>query len=143
MKPDVMQYPVICLSQGWIQSEISEQSLTRCGIKAFKNGWYKKMIIIDSDGVEYVVKDVYQVGYDGPFWGFRFLKQRQIKVDLEIEMSKKLDIDTFQNMIYDYIKKKASFWSSGGSITEIKRQIKESKTFRDIIDLPIFRDDIF
>ncbi len=42
MKPDVMQYPVICLSQGWILSEPREQSLTICGIKAFKNGWYKK-----------------------------------------------------------------------------------------------------
>ncbi|HOK39376.1 MAG TPA: hypothetical protein PLC87_12000 [Bacteroidales bacterium] len=67
------------------------------------------MIIVDSDGIEYVVKDAVQIGFDGPFWGFRFLRQRQIKVDLEIEMIKKLDIDTFQDMIYDYIRRKPYF----------------------------------
>jgi hypothetical protein len=112
------------------------ESLTTCGTGAFKNNFYKNMVIIDSLLTRYVIESAVKTGYAGRFWGLSLLYTRLIKVKLIFNQEPySILLDDVKRIMCRSIDNH-SFWLSSGCPEELKKAILSSSTFDELIKLP-------
>lgn len=134
MEADIA-FPVLNFSYGEKHIEVVENSdnLETCSSVAMKKGYFEKLLIVDSKGKLFSVKDVKKRSYAGPFWGFSLLYNRKLKVKLDLAEPVQLTLDDFKDRVCNVIDSDANFWSANADPKDIKADIRKAKTFKEVI----------
>lgn len=64
-----LRFPVMCFNDNVFISKPSEEVLTASPTSAVLGGWFKKMLIVDSDGQAHFVRDAKKLERVRPLWG--------------------------------------------------------------------------
>lgn len=96
--------------------------------------YYQNMLIIDSTGASFRVKGLSDPRPFGPWLGFRFLKPRRMRVELDIESEGELSLDAVKAIVFDTMRKRRDFWESGyGDLGAAKAAVQGSRSMEDLL----------
>jgi len=130
-----LKFPILCFNQNLVLIEENESDLSSCGAGALKNGWFEKMIIIDSEMKYVSVAYAKKLCGIGPFWGYRIFRTQRIKIELFIkEEPKKVQVNCVKGKVFQSFKKWHG-WSSRDDFDELNRRMQEAQSFQEIIQI--------
>lgn len=106
-----------------------ERDLTSCSKIALKNGFYKNLVIIDSNGIKYISVDAFSS--DSKLWNL--LKETvHIKI-VFADYVEQLDIADIRKLILTAMQNNRDFWEAGGNYSELEAIVSTGKTAKAII----------
>ena len=114
MRSGQLVFPVLSVNRhGDLTVSADLNSLQTANRLSLSRNYYQDMHIIDSTGASFRVKGVRGPHPVGPWLGFRFLKPRRMRVELDIESEGELSLDAVKAIVFDTMKKSRDFWESG------------------------------
>ncbi len=132
---DRIIFPVLTFSRpNVIEVAKDADRLTRCNRLGFKNGYYNNLDIIDSNGNSFGVSRAHKVGTVGLFWGYNIFLEQNLRVELEFKQHvEQVTLEAFKDRVLSIFEKDKYFWESGENIDDLKRMVRGSKTYRELI----------
>jgi hypothetical protein len=130
-----IQYPIITISsKNHIEFFKSDKELKKCNKRALKNGYYNKLILIDSSSKKYRIQSATEEGTIGILWGFNLLRGQQLKVKLIFDKKiKNIELDEFQNLLIKKINRNIDIWDSDGNLKKRIKFIKSTNSIKEIL----------
>ena len=128
-----MMFPIVCLKEKdkYIYGFCDEKKFKVADKKLVESGVFNSVNIIDSNGEEFSIKSVKNLGWAGPFLGFNPMRKgRQIKIDFELISRGNYTLGEFKKIILLKLKNSPSNYKE-----EIIGIIENSYSFKNIIDL--------
>ena len=134
IKPNAIEYPVMCFGDDLAEVLLNEEELTICGRSDLgKKGWFDGLQLVDSAGRRYRVVKAKKLHAIGPFWGFRLFLSQRIKVDLGLEL---IDDPTPLEAVKQLLWRASAEWrgwESAGVDDELRDAAKRASTVADLI----------
>jgi len=118
-------FPIIISSQGAL-GYFEDESALKCSATAFANGYYHKMIIIDSNCNKYIVTQV-KLFDDKKLSLIDMLLNRIVKVSISTELICKMSLSEVKNLIYTVDKRDIT--------AEMRLQIMKSTTIESVVKI--------
>lgn len=129
-------FPALVFCRGHLSFAPDPDFLTRSHKIALRKGLFRDSFIIDSGGMKYLVKDVREREGIPPFWGWRLLSVREIRVDLTFDDGRQLNPEELKQLVCQAIDKANDFWDSRVEGVEgIKRRVQAANGFDEIIEV--------
>jgi len=111
------------------------KSLTTLSHKAWEQGGYDGLKIVDSAGLGYLVKKASKTGYPGFLLGYSLLKQRGVRVDLVYESDPHpVSLEELRQTVITSIHSAREFWMAA-DIKQLLKAIKAATSHQGIIEL--------
>jgi hypothetical protein len=128
---NVIEYPVLCLSQGIFDLARNEEELTICTRSALKTDYFKKMLIVDSRGIGRRVTGATKLRGVGVLWGYNFLLQQRIRVKLECSDEPfQVEVGELRARVLKALKQ---WWTGLPNFPEVLRRVKDAESVREVI----------
>jgi L-fucose isomerase-like protein len=126
-KPD---YPVV------MKVILSEDSLGRCNKRALKKRVFDSGAIYDSKGQKFKINGIDGWSCPSPLWKWpkEWFESELIKANLLLSKEKDLTLTDFAKSICGFIDQEADLWKSGIGVSRIKKEVNDSKSFKEIIE---------
>lgn len=141
MQISELQFPVLTVANGMIQSAKDMDELTACSPGGLKSGAFRGMKIIDSNGKAVKVVDARKAGYRGPFFGFRLFLPRRLRADLSLgPMLGVVSLEELKAELKAQFRKDRS-WEACGSLQELDEVVTRSNSREELINLGIWKPD--
>jgi len=135
MSKEILTFPLLCFSQGTASIIANESELTNCNTGALKNGYFKNMLLIRSDGVALRVKDVATVGGRGLFFGYRLIGYRRIRVKLSFDREQSIfSCEEVRHKVFEAFRKWHG-WSARGDVDELREKASRVQTIRELMEV--------
>ena len=130
-----IQFPVITFSYPNVITFNTDMiHLTSCSKQALKNGYYKNLKIVDSNGNLFVVNNATKIKNIGPFWGYNIFLGQRIQVELEFNNDIKiLTLNELKRMVSGTFKKGRDFWDSGGNYFQLQKIVYSAESIPSLI----------
>lgn len=140
MTIDELTFPVLTIQSGIMSVELTGTELTTCSPRALRTGFYKNLTIIDSTGIRVRGKSASKIGYAGPFWGFSLLKERGLRVEIELSpQTHTVTLSEAKEEIMKGFRKDRLSWEACGSLEELDEMVKKSNSFKELFELRFWR----
>ncbi len=110
-------------------------SLETCGRSALRRGFFSGMALVDSNGQTYAVREVSEAGTAGPFSGLRLLKSRRIRLSLELELGRKMDLPEVVALVTQAIERFPRQWEAVESTTDTTGRVRRQLSIREVVEL--------
>lgn len=95
-----------------------------------ESGVFNGILIIDSSGMQYELKNVREAGWANPFWGISlFRKGRQIIVDFDLIYVSQMSLEDVKSFVLKRLQK-----DRDDLINEVYEDIKAAKSIEQIIN---------
>lgn len=136
MNIDEISFPAMSfVKAGYILFMRDQHDLIICNGRGFKNGFYKNLKIIDSEGKKFDILNAEKTGTFGGFMGYTILLERLFKVKLIFKGEYvKIGLEEFKDKMLNILKKDELYWTTGGDLPEFISFIKKSTSFHEIIN---------
>lgn len=85
-----LKFPIISFNGNDIYIARHSDEITICSKVALKNGFYRNLRIVDSEGYEVKVIDAYKIGTVGLFYGYNIFLNQKLKVELIFSNEKRI-----------------------------------------------------
>lgn len=125
-------FPAIGISQ-W--SEVfgirNERDIVLCTRRGVRKGYYKNLVILDSQCRSFTVRNATIIGY-APLRYSLSVFDIGVKVELEMTKPEILSLDKYKELILSEMKKQRDFWESGGSLEIFSNPIRKATTAGEI-----------
>lgn len=129
---DAIEFPVICIKDGFIEISQNEDNLTITTKSALKNNYFINMLIVDSKNKRYKIKAVEKLHSVGPFWGYNIFLNQKIKIEILFEdYIQNISLEELKNLIFKAFRKWDG-WESGGNLKEIMKEVQEANSFTEV-----------
>lgn len=131
----MLKYPIIWFSQDLVDIGQSEDNITICTKAALHSDFFKRLLLVDSEGNALKVCNAKKICGVGPFWGYNIFLNQRIKVELitegepffvSVDEVKKYIFKSFQNW---------HGWASRGDFDELKESVAKAQTITELIQL--------
>jgi hypothetical protein len=135
-----LEYPVIFNKGSMIEPYPDEDYLTKSTRTALRKGLYTNSKIIDAKGREYKILSAEKIGRaKGPLLGLDnlLLTFLVFPIRLKLNFSNKvtqLSLEEFKEKIIKAYNSDKYFWDSGGNLKKYIQIVKDSKTYKEIIE---------
>jgi len=131
----IVRFPVITFSNDRLMYfGRKRDDIEICSKTALKNGFYKGLRVIDSDGIEYKIKAAGKVGTVGPLWGYNIFLNQKLQVELYLgKAGNVVSLDSLKMQILKIMKSDKTFWDSDGMIEEKINFINNATSHFEII----------
>lgn len=106
-------FPAIDIAKKHVFGIRNEQDIVLCTRREMRKGYYRDLVILDSQCRKIMIKDAVKIGY-GPLDRSWFMYGLRIKVALELSEPQILSLSEFKEVILTGMKKEQDFWESGG-----------------------------
>lgn len=113
----------------------SNDELCSTNVLAVRNGFYDGLVIIDSCGNKYVVAHTGIAAPIAPLWGFRFLKPREVTVDLKLTHDEQLTLTEVQDIVVKNVKREPHTWEGRGEIPQLEVAIRSTGSIPALLAL--------
>jgi hypothetical protein len=137
-----IRFPALSFSQGLVEAVNSLEDLSYCTRLACKQGWFKNLVLIDSDGRAHKIsgarklrtcvsnaKELFGLLTGNPHW----------RVDLTLAPhSSDVSLDRFKEMIVQSFKRQEHFWQEMSDFEEFRTRISAAKSIEEVFGA--FRD---
>lgn len=125
-------FPVVAIHKYGITCARSVKDITICTKKGLRNGFYKNLIIIDSNCCRFVIGNARKIAY-APFnFKWWIFLNFQIIVSLDVIKSEVTSFGTLKSEVLTSIKKHRQFFESGGNFREICEYISNATNIQQI-----------
>jgi hypothetical protein len=133
-----MQFPVLVFGKnGQMLAFKCHKDLTTPAYSFWKAGKHKGLSIVDSAGLEFIVKSAKKIGYPGLFVGYSLFRHRGVRVQLCFQSEPRfLPIEQFKAKVISSFKSDWRSWSST-DMKGVLKQIESASTYRDIIEVAL------
>ncbi len=132
--PDSLKYPVLCFSQNLVEIVETVDDLTTCSKLALKNGYFEKLLLVDSAGVGLKVRGAEKLHGVGLFWGYNCFLNQRIRVRLFLEGAlAQVSVDEVKRHVFDSLKHRHG-WSTRDDFDELKASIENARSISEIIE---------
>lgn len=129
----ILSYPVLVRYRSICVGMKDRDSLTRTTSAGVKNGIYEKYYIIDSALVEYRVTAVNVLGGVGPFFGFNLFLNRNVRVELELEVrNKQYEFAELKGIVMKELQKWKG-WKSRDDYSVLMQAASSAESTNDLI----------
>jgi hypothetical protein len=126
----INRFPVLSLSRGHFIAFRDLDALTTCGEAGLKSGFFNDLVLLDAEGYRYKVRGTRKLGPSGPFSGFRLLRSRKIKIDLDLAAPEKLSLEEAKQWVSGVLPASESI-----DVDATRDKIQRSQTYADIVKL--------
>lgn len=132
-----LKFPVVSLqSPGMVEVFRNKDELGICSRTALKKGYFKGLLLIDSNGMQFKVISANKIGYIGPFFGFNIFLNQKLKVELKFsDKIDKISLDEFRKRVVKTFNQDRFFWESGGDFNELISLVNKTPTISEIIKM--------
>jgi len=129
-------FPVLCIGRkGFLTAVTDRNALETCGQSALDSGYFVGMLLVDSSGRSWEVRSAEKVAGVGPLGGWRLLRSRRIRVQLELVESHPFDLAGLQDRVCEAIDQLPAQWEVVEETTDTKARVSTAGTIRDLIGL--------
>lgn len=129
-----LNFPIICFNKYTFNIINSLDQLTLTTKAGLKNGLFENLIIIDSNGLKYRVKEAKKLYGVGPLWGYNIFLNQKIKVTLDFQSEvKSVTIQELMKLIISNFNKDKHFWESRDDFDELKRMVECADSIPSLI----------
>jgi hypothetical protein len=131
-----IDFPVIVFTkEGHMLSDPDWKNLTTLSHKAWRQGVYNGLTIVDSSGLGYTVNAANKVGYPGFLFGYSLLKERAVKVNLAFETDPRpFPLEELKTRVHNSIRVARHFWMAA-DMKRLLTAIKDASSHKEIIEL--------
>ncbi len=135
MNAEQLAFPVLGIFKDTTASYRTFDSLTVTTSAALRGGFFNGLRIIDSNGVEAVVRSATRLGGVGLFWGFNVFLNQRIRVALELESTGKTLItgQVRQIVLRDF--RNWHGWESREDFDQLKDAVQKASSVGEILRL--------
>jgi len=137
MDLDELSFPVLFITKDFKVADMARRpdDLLICGKGALHNGFFNNLLLVDTGGKAYRVKNAKKLHGVGLFWGYRLFHTQRIRVELQIEEEPQaMPLDEVKTYIFTSFRTWHG-WQSRGDFEELKQQIKNAKSISEIMEL--------
>ena len=134
MNVNALSYPVICFNNKAFYVEADSSNLTQCPTGVLKGGWFRGLLIVDSMGRAYRIRDAKKVRTVGFSW-------RSIIFGPTVEIALEQDGEPFPisvDQVLDTMYKSSVRWhglQSRMDFEELEERIKSAQTVAELIQV--------
>ncbi|KAA6437968.1 hypothetical protein FEM33_19035 [Dyadobacter flavalbus] len=108
--------------------------LTKTTSAGLRNRLFENIVIVDSNGFTYFVKNATKVKGLGRFFGYNIFLNQTILVDLNFEPNiEKIQLNDLKKKMVKNVHKEKAFWASGGNFDKIIELINHSESINALI----------
>lgn len=139
-----MNFPIISLlkSDSFIYAAPTEKNLKRASIDLIDI--FRDALIIDSDGIEYLISKAYKIGWATLLWGYNpLIKGRTAKIDFEIKKSNQISLEDLKTILSERINRKYSkhlYFDLDKQ--DMLERIKNRKSFKELVELFLYAPEV-
>jgi hypothetical protein len=126
----INRFPVLGLSRGHLIAFRDLDALTTCGEAGLKSGFFKDLVLLDAEGNKYKVTGTRNLGAAGPFGGFRLLRSRKIRIDLDLAAPEKLSLEEAKQWVSNVLSATDAI-----DVDATRDKFRRSQTYADIVKL--------
>jgi len=128
-----MSFPVICFYGDLLRIRETYDELTRTTTAGLKNGYFRNLLIVDSEGQSIKMADAHKLHGVGPFFGYNMFLNQRIRVALDMSGRpftssltevKKMVLNSFRCW---------NGWSSRDDFDELKGSVENARSIPEII----------
>jgi len=131
-----VRFPVLRISRrGLLEVSDDEDALTVCGTAALASGHFTDATIIDVAGHRFRIRGATKVVSVGPFFGFRLMLSRRIKVRYELEPQPNLEVATAKELVLKAMRQTHHFWNARADAAEVRALVRQATSFRELFEL--------
>lgn len=135
MNAENLIYPVLCIRKGTLFTCRSFTDLTTTSASALRGGLFDRLLVIDSNGAEAIVRSAANLGGVGLFWGFNVFLNQRIRVELNLEPTgKTLTTDRVRQIVLRDFRNWHG-WESREDFDQLKESVKNASTVGEILRL--------
>lgn len=131
------KYPIIVFSKGSaLYFARNKDDITTASATGFRKGFYENLLVVDSDGEQYKIKDATKIGTVRPFWGISLFRGQHIRVSLNLldHRNSKIDLKKFKDSVIKRFYHDKYFWDADGELSKRIEFVQEAKTHKVIIE---------
>jgi hypothetical protein len=134
MQEEAFRFPVLCFWRDLIRIRRSWELLTTTTRAGIKNGMFRDLLLVDSDGLAVRVKDAHKLHGVGLFRGYNIFLNQRIKVKLELSGDPfRMQLDDVRQMVLKSFQSRRG-WSSRDDFDELKASIENARSIPEIIE---------
>jgi hypothetical protein len=135
MTAEQLAFPALAIFKDTTVSYRTLESLTTTTAAALRGGFFNGLRIIDSNGVEAVVRSATKLGGVGLFWGFNVFLNQRIRVALILESpTETLTTDQVRQIVLRDFRNWHG-WESREDFDQLKDAVKNASTVGEILQL--------
>jgi hypothetical protein len=128
-----LEFPVLATSGPVIHVYRSAEELTNWDARTLVSEFARHLSLIDSTLSGYRVLGIRKVGIVQPFWGWRLLEPRRIRVELKLGPPEQLKLDDVKQRLFQAFDHAPDFWESGGDLEDQKDEIRSMRNFEEMV----------
>ena len=134
MKKNNFEYPIVVFAADTLYTARDEKDILICTKTALKRGFYREMIIIDSKGFQYNIKDAKKTKGYGTFFGYNIFLNQRIEIELIFDNKEfiKINLEQLKEKVVNNFQK-AGLWDSGDNLRDVIKKIREMCSIKDLI----------
>lgn len=134
MNKNNFEYPIVVFSTDTLYVARDEKDILICTKTALKNGFYRKMSIVDSAGVQYSIKDAKKIKGFGMFFGYNIFLNQRIEVELVFDKQEyvKINLERLKEKVTERLQK-GDFWDVGDNLKNVLKKIRSEHSIKDLI----------
>lgn len=135
MNAEQLAAPILCIRNNTMFTCRSIEDLTTTTSAALRGGLFDGLRVVDSNGVEAVVRSAQKLGGVGLFWGFNVFLNQRIRVALQLEATgKALTVDEVRRIVLRDFRAWHG-WESREDFDELKRAVQNASSVAEILRL--------
>jgi hypothetical protein len=129
-----LKFPVICFWRDLVRLRTSWEALTTTKKAGVKNGMFRDLLVVDSQGKCLRVKNAHKLHGVGLFWGYNIFMNQRIKVELELSGEPfNISLEEIKRMMFESFQRWHG-WRSRGDFDELKASIEKAKSVSEIME---------
>jgi len=128
-----LTFPVFCFWGDLIRVRKDWNTLTTTTKAGLENGFFRDLLIVDSEGQAVHIIDAHKLHGVGLFWGYNIFLNQRIKVKLELSGSLfPISLNDVKEKVQSSFKRRHG-WSTRGDFDELKTTIANASSISEII----------
>lgn len=130
---DAIQYPALIYSKGHV-FPYKNGKLGVCSAKALKDGFYGDLFVIDCVLNKFQIEGIKVLGGVLPFWGYRLLFYRQLKVELYFKDPFLVSIEQARAETIQAVLRGRDFWEAAWNTEKLNKRISLAQSVAKIVN---------
>lgn len=136
LSDDPVSWPAIAFGgDGSLVCAVTMSTLQWPSAQAWRNGYFNRLVLIDTKGVVHRVNKVTLGKQNAILWAFRRVLNFRLPVELRLEAVEKITLDEAKTRFVIEVRSDRSFWESGGDLADLEQRIAAAASFTALRDI--------
>lgn len=129
-----LAFPVLRFVRGMVFPARSLDDARTCTKTALTKGFFRRQLILDSEGRTVLVRDARKLHGVGPFWGYNIFLNQRVLVELDAEIGPQISLEEARSKVLSALRGPQQ-WDSADTHEDLVAHVTQARSVAALVEV--------